>query len=316
MHKNNVHKSVLLKESIDLLNIKKKGAYVDCTLGYAGHSLQLLNQLTNEGKLFCFEQDNLAIEYSQKILSKTKKKNFQIIHSNFKNLKSELALLKINKVDGILYDLGVSSPQIDNPRRGFSYHKEGNLDMRMDSERELTAHIIVNTYSLQELSEIFSKYGEEKYAYLIAKKIIKCRSIKEINTTLELVDIIKQALPSKILRKNKHPARKTFQALRIAVNNELNNLKISLSQSLSLLNNGGRIVVISFHSLEDKIVKKTFKNAIQDPNWKINSKLPIQSNWKPSFRIISKKVLKPSEEEILDNKRSRSAVLRCIEKIA
>ena len=308
------HISVLLNTSISFLNVRPNKLYIDCTLGRAGHSLKILEELKNKGKLFCFEQDSIAIKESKAILDKTNFNNYEIIKSNFKHLKSELFVRNIFKVDGIIYDLGVSSPQFDDFNRGFSYNKDNRLDMRMDINNSLDAHYIVNNYSLKQLLFIFKNYGEEKFSYNIAKKIIKIRNDKPINTTLELVDIIKKSMPQKVLKKQKHPAKKIFQAIRIEVNDELNVLKQSLNQALELLNSKGRIVVITFNSLEDKIVKNIFNSKITSPYTEINKKLPIIKEWESEYILINKKVIRPTLEEILNNNRSKGAKLRVIEK--
>ncbi len=304
-----MHESVLLKESIDSLNLKDESIIVDCTLGYAGHSSEILKKIKN-GYLYCFDQDDEAISFSQNKLSKIGS-NYEIIKSNFVNLKEKLEEKKIDKVDGILYDLGVSSPQLDEDYRGFSFHKNAKLDMRMDTNSDLTAYKVVNEYSLEKLVEIFYKYGEEKYARSIAKKIIEKRKEKNIETTLELVEIIKESVPEKYKRE-KHPARKIFQAIRIEVNNELDVFEKSLRQALDLLKVNGRICVITFHSLEDKICKEIFNEVSKIDNEL--KKLPIIPNeYLKNYKIIG--TYKPSKEEIKNNSRSRSAKLRVIEKI-
>ncbi|MGL5268875.1 MAG: 16S rRNA (cytosine(1402)-N(4))-methyltransferase RsmH [Spiroplasma sp.] len=313
MKKNLVHIPVMLKETIDLLNIKPDGVYVDCTLGRAGHSKAILEKLTT-GKLYAFDLDQTAINESKKMLKNYHDK-YQLIQNNFINLKQELLKKSITKVDGIIYDLGISSPQVDEESRGFSYKTKAKLDMRMDQSQKLTAWDIVNTYSYQDLKYIIKTYSEEQYANSIARNIVNFRSSEQINTTEQLTNIIKKSLPSKQLSKAHHPAKKTFQAIRIAVNNELNNLKLSLLQALNLLNIHGRIAVISFHSLEDRIVKNIFMQAIQDPQGEIYAKLPYKSNWESNYKIITKKPILPSLKEITKNPRARSAKLRVIEKI-
>ena len=304
-----MHISVLLEESISNLNIKENGVYVDCTLGYAGHSSQILKRIKN-GKLFAFDQDREAITFANKKLNKISN-NYEIIQSNFKNLKEELKKRNISKVDGILFDLGVSSPQLDNKERGFSFHKDAKLDMRMDQSSNLTAYDVVNNYSYDELTNIFYKYGEEKYASSIAKAIIKYRENTKIETTLQLSEIIKNNVPEKY-RNNSHPARKVFQAIRIEVNDELNVLKKALIDAIDLLDIDGRICVITFHSLEDKICKDIFnKYGRLDNNLKKLPVIPIELQ--PSLKIFKK--IKPSKEEIENNNRSRSAILRVAEKI-
>ncbi|MBP3635294.1 MAG: 16S rRNA (cytosine(1402)-N(4))-methyltransferase RsmH [Bacilli bacterium] len=304
-----VHVSVLLNESIENLNIKEDGIYVDCTLGYAGHSKEILKRI-KEGKLFAFDQDGEAIKYSKKILDQTNG-NYEIINSNFAFIKTELNKRGINKVDGILFDLGVSSVQLDSAERGFSYHKDAKLDMRMDLNSPLSAYEVVNNYSYEELTKIFYEYGEEKYSKQIAKAIVKERESKKIETTLELAEIIKKSVPEKY-RRNSHPARKVFQAIRIEVNKELEVFEKALNDSIDLLNSGGRICVITFHSLEDRICKLKFKKESE-----INSfykGLPeIPSEYKPKIKLIKK--IKPSMDELENNNRSRSAILRVAEKL-
>ena len=303
------HISVLLEESIKNLNIKESGIYVDCTLGYAGHSSQILKRITR-GCLFAFDQDGEAIEYSKKILGQING-NYEIINSNFVNIKSELNKRGISYVDGILFDLGVSSPQLDEANRGFSFHNDAILDMRMNQNQELDAKKVVNEYSLEDLTRIFYEYGEEKYAKNIAKGIIEKRKEKEIETTLELVDIIKDNVPEKYKRDH-HPARKVFQAIRIEVNDELNVLKKALLDGIEMLNPGGRMCVITFHSLEDRIVKTTFKK-LSEVN-KIYKGLPyIPEEYRAKIRLIGK--FKPTKEELDNNNRSRSSILRVIEKM-
>ncbi len=311
--KSNEHKSVLLKEAIEGLNIREDGIYVDATLGRAGHSSEILKKLKN-GKLYCFDQDQEAIEYSKEKLASISN-NFEIIYSNFKNIKEELNKRGVTKVDGILFDLGVSSPQFDEDYRGFSYRYDAPLDMRMNQENNLTAKKIVNTYPLEKLVKVFKEYGEEKYSYSIAKNIIKAREEKEIETTFELVDLIKKSLPKKELFKDKHPAKKIFQALRIEVNDELGVLKIALNDSLNLLNKDGRIVVITFHSLEDRIVKNEFKEVSFIKGDRKNDYLLPNEIKKAQFELVNKKVITPSNEEINENRRSKSAKLRILKKL-
>ena len=303
------HISVLLEECIEGLNIKEDGIYVDATLGGGGHSSEILKRLTT-GHLYCFDQDDFAINKARARLSEIGS-NFTIIKSNFVNLKEELAKLNVNHIDGIIYDLGVSSFQFDDPERGFSYKYDAYLDMRMDQSATLTAHDIVNTYSLDEISKIISKYGEDPFAYKIAKKIVEARNIKPINTTFELVDVIKSALPQKILNKKGHPAKQTFQALRIAVNDELQVFEKSVLQAIDITNIGGRIVVITFHSLEDRICKHTFKEFSEI---KVPKNLPIVINELAPLKLITKSPILPSEEELEFNNRAHSAKLRIAEK--
>ena len=304
-----MHISVLLNESIENLNIKENGIYVDCTLGYAGHSSQILKRI-KKGKLFAFDQDGEAISYSKKILDQIND-NYEIINSNFKNIKEELYKRGIYKVDGILFDLGVSSPQLDEDYRGFSFHNDAKLDMRMNQNQELSAYNVVNEYSVSELTKIFQKYGEEKYSSSIAKGIEKYRKEKKIETTLELVDIIKNNVPEKYKRDH-HPARKIFQAIRIEVNDELNVFEKALYDSIDLLNKDGRLCVITFHSLEDKICKRIFKEKSEVD--KVLKHLPeIPEDKKPEIKIIDR--IKPSKKELEENNRARSSILRVCEKI-
>ena len=305
-----LHKSVLLNESIENLNIKDNGIYVDATLGYAGHSSEILKRIPN-GYLYAIDQDDYAIEKSKEKLS-TIASNYHIIKSNFSNLKEQLKKFNIDKVDGILFDLGVSSVQLDFDERGFSFHKDAKLDMRMDTNKCFSAYNVVNEYEYKDLVRVLREYGEEKYASSIAKNIIKERNIKPIETTLELVSIIKESMPQKSMRDH-HPARKSFQAIRIEVNDELNVLKTALEQALELLNIGGRICVISFHSLEDKIVKDIFNKYSTPP--KNMQKLPfIPEEYLPKYKIISKGIT-ASKEELEENNRARSARLRVIERV-
>ena len=306
-----MHESVLLKETIESLNLKDDSIIVDMTLGFAGHSSQILKRI-KKGYLFAFDQDEEALAYSKDKLS-TIASNFQIIDSNFVYAKDKLKELGVDKVDGILYDLGVSSPQLDEDYRGFSYRFDAPLDMRMDKDNKLTAKIIVNTYSYEDLKKIFKDYGESKFSSSIAKNIVKYRETKEIETTLELVDIIKDSVPYKE-RIKKHPAKQIFQSLRIEVNKELEVLEKSLDDSLSILNVGGRIAVITFHSLEDRIVKKKFNEITEiDPLSKGLPNIPLDKL--PDFKLITKKGIKASEEELLHNNRAHSATLRVIERI-
>ena len=304
-----MHKTVLLNEAIDNLNLKEDGIYVDATLGFGGHSGLILKRV-KRGFLFAFDQDEMAIEYSKKKLSEIGD-NFEIIKSNFVNLKDELNKRNIDKIDGIVFDLGVSSPQLDIPERGFSYHNDAPLDMRMDRDKDFSAYDVVNSYSYNDLVRILRDYGEEKYASNIANNVVKYRNEKSIDTTLELVEIIKKSMPYKAM-KDSHPARKTFQAIRIEVNDELNVLKKALEEALDMLNVGGRISVITFHSLEDRIVKEIFnKYSKVDSNL---SKLPfIPKGYLPKYKLIAN--ITPSKEEIEENNRARSSRLRVIERI-
>ena len=303
------HKSVLLKECIDNLNIKVDGVYVDATLGFGGHSLEILKRI-NKGFLFAFDQDSEAIMYSSERLKDYN--NFKIIKSNFSNMQECLLKENIRKVDGILFDIGVSSMQLDEDYRGFSYHNDAKLDMRMDTESDFSAYELVNQYDYTNLVRVLRDYGEEKYASSIAKNIIKARENKNIETTLELVEIIKKSMPMKALRDG-HPARKTFQAIRIEVNHELDVLSTALEQAIDLLDVGGRLCVITFHSLEDRMVKNIFRKYSEvDARF---SKLPyVPDEFKPKLKLVSKGIT-PSEEELVENNRARSSRLRVVEKI-
>lgn len=304
------HISVLLQESLRYLNIKEDGIYVDCTLGGGGHSSAILSQLTT-GHLYAFDQDQYAIDRATEKLQKISS-SFTIINSNFRHLASELQKQGVTTVDGILYDLGVSSFQFDLPERGFSYNYDAPLDMRMNQEQDLTAEVIVNTYDFHDLVKILYRYADESYAKQIARQIEKDRQIQPIKTTFELVNIIKRALPQKRLNKKGHPAKKTFQALRIAVNDELRVFEESLQQAFPLLNVDGRIVVISFHSLEDRIAKTMFRDQITT---NIPKHIPITPDLEPDFELLHRKVILPSELELQQNNRSHSAKLRAIKRV-
>ncbi len=303
------HYSVLLNEAVDSLNIKSDGIYVDATLGGAGHSSLILQKLKT-GHLYCFDQDEYVYERCFNKLSEIGD-NFTIIKSNFVNLKEELAALNVFKIDGIIYDLGVSSFQFDIPDRGFSYRYDAYLDMRMNQNQELDAAYIINNYSFHDLVSIFYRYGEEKFSKQIARKIESVRETKKITTTFELVDIIKSALPAKVLSKKGHPAKQVFQALRIAVNNELRVFEDSILDALDMLNTKGRGVVITFHSLEDRICKTIFR---EKTTLDIPLGVPMIITQEADFKLINRKPMLPSEEELLENKRSHSAKMRVIEK--
>ncbi|WP_027063361.1 16S rRNA (cytosine(1402)-N(4))-methyltransferase RsmH [Mesoplasma seiffertii] len=304
------HIPVLLAESIEMLNIKPTGIYVDCTLGRGGHSSEILKRLTS-GKLYSIDQDPTAIEEGKARLTAISN-NFEILEGNFLNLEALLSIKGVFEVDGILYDLGVSSPQFDVPERGFSYRFDGPLDMRMDPVNNLlTAAKVVNEYSEEDLKKIFWTYGDEKFAPSIARNI--CNS-RPVNTTFELVEIIKRSMPQKELKKPKHPAKKTFQALRIFVNNEIEVLKDSLRQGLNLLKPQGRISVITFHSLEEKIVKEIFKEVTVSEQDHFLASLPIEVESNSQFRLVIKKPIKATTTELNKNRRSHSAKLWVIEK--
>ena len=300
------HITVLLEKAIEQLNIKEDGIYVDCTLGGAGHSSLILSKLKS-GHLYSFDQDDFAINIAKERLDKIGK-NYTIIRSNFVNIKAELEKLGVTKVDGILYDLGVSSFQFDDAKRGFSYNSDAKLDMRMDSSKNFSAHDIVNKYSYDELVRIFYMYGEEPFSKQIARKIIENRPI---NTTLELVEVIKKALPQKVLNSKGHPAKRIFQALRIEVNDELKVFEKSLNDAINLLNIDGRVVVISFHSLEDRICKTIFKD---NSTINIPKGLPIINKELPKLELITKHPITPSIDELENNNRAHSAKMRVARK--
>ncbi|WP_110929325.1 16S rRNA (cytosine(1402)-N(4))-methyltransferase RsmH [Bacillus massiliglaciei] len=307
------HTTVLLKETVDGLNIKPDGIYVDCTLGGAGHSEYLLSKLSEEGRLFAFDQDETAIQNAQVKLSAYGDR-VTLIQNNFRHIKEELEARGIEKVDGVLYDLGVSSPQLDTPERGFSYQYDAPLDMRMDQSASVSAYEVVNTWSFQELTKIFFKYGEEKFSKQIARKIEAAREQKPIETTFELVELIKDGIPAPARRTGGHPAKRVFQAIRIAVNDELGVFEDSLHQAIDLLNPEGRISVITFHSLEDRICKSVFKTASSLPD--LPHGLPvIPDEFKPTLKLITRKPMLPTEAEVAANNRARSAKLRIAEKI-
>ena len=307
------HVSVLLNESIEGLNIQSGGIYVDCTVGGAGHSSEILKRLESNGHLYGFDQDAVAIETARARLSKISPQ-FTLIHTNFRNMKKELKDRGIEKVNGILFDLGVSSYQFDNGERGFSYNHDAVLDMRMDKRQDFNAYTLVNTWSEKDIADILFKYGEEKFSRQIARKIIDFRKVKPLTTTFELVDIIKSAIPASKRKDGGHPAKRTFQALRVAVNDELNVLRHALEDALELLDEGGRISVITFQSLEDRIVKETFKDASSGPSWKRG--MPItMTNEAAKFKLITKHPIVASDSELENNNRAHSAKLRIIEKI-
>ena len=305
------HISVLLNESISSLNLKENSIIVDATLGYGGHSSYILDRI-KKGYLFAFDQDSEAIRHSTDRLSKVGT-NFTIIKSNFVHMKEELEKLGVEKVDGVLFDLGVSSPQLDDGDRGFSYHVDAKLDMRMDQEQTLSAYEVVNHYSKEDLTRIFLRYGEDKFSQNIAKKIVEYRENKPIETTLELVEIIKSAVPMKF-RMDKHPARQIFQAIRIEVNHELDVIEPALEQALDLIKVGGRVAVITFHSLEDRLVKNIFRDKCKIDD-KVRGLPNIPDEYLPDFQLVVNKAIVPSEEEIEKNPRARSSKLRVIERI-
>jgi 16S rRNA (cytosine1402-N4)-methyltransferase len=303
-----MHYSVLLNESIEGLNIKPDGIYVDCTLGYGGHSSEILKRIP-QGFLYSFDQDEEAIKYSTDRLSKIGS-NFKIIYSNFSNLKEKLEEVGVNKVDGIVFDLGFSSPQVDDESRGFSFMKDAPLDMRMDLNSEFSAQNVVNEYSEEKLRLIFFKYGEEKFSGSIAKNIVKQRPI---NTTMELVKVIEGSVPYKYFREH-HPERKIFQAIRIEVNHELDILEDAMKDALSILKPGGRLCVITFHSLEDRIVKNVFKEYTEIDSM-VKGLPEIPEEFRKDYVLVNRKAIEPTQKELENNNRARSAKLRIIERI-
>ncbi len=306
------HITVLKEEAVNGLNIHPEGKYVDCTLGGAGHSEEIVKRLTT-GHLYAFDQDDEALKEAAERLEPYKDK-VTFIKSNFRSIKEKLSEIGIHHVDGILYDLGVSSPQFDQAERGFSYQNDGPLDMRMDKNQVLNAEMIVNEWAYQDLVRIFFKYGEEKFSKSIARKIEKARELNPIHTTDELVEIIKDGIPAPARRTGGHPAKRVFQALRIAVNDELQAFEDSLKQAIELLDLNGRLAVITFHSLEDRICKTILKEFSTSPE--LPPGLPIiPEEYQPVLKLIKRKPILPSEKEVEDNRRSRSAKLRVAEKI-
>lgn len=306
------HETVLLKEAAANLNVQPNGTYVDATLGRAGHTKEILSQMDG-GALYAFDQDQQAIDAVTQALDPMPE-NLHLIHTNFRNLQEALAERGVTGVDGVLYDLGVSSPQFDDSKRGFSYRFDAPLDMRMDQSQTLTAKIVINDWSFNDLVRIFNRYGEEKFAKSIARQIEQARADHTIETTFELVELIKQGIPAKARRTGGHPAKRVFQAVRIAVNDELGALEASLEQAVSLLNPGGRISVITFQSLEDRLVKAMFKEltTIKD----VPHDLPvIPDSMQPDFRLVSRKPILPGAEELEHNHRAHSAKLRVLEKL-
>lgn len=306
------HDTVMLHETVDMLEVKPDGIYVDATLGGAGHSEYLLSKLTT-GHLYAFDQDDTAHENAKVRLKAALAENkVTLIKSNFRYLRSSLADLGVTKIDGILYDLGVSSPQFDDSQRGFSYKKEARLDMRMDQSQALSAYVVVNDYPYEDLVRIFYRYGEEKFSKQIARKIEQARKLQPIEMTTELADIIKSALPQKELKKKGHPAKRIFQAIRIEVNDELGAAEESIEEAIDLLNVSGRISVITFHSLEDRLTKTIFKeySTVDVPKG-----LPmIPKDMEAKLKLVNRKPVLASEEELAFNNRAHSAKLRVAEK--
>ncbi|UQS85552.1 16S rRNA (cytosine(1402)-N(4))-methyltransferase RsmH [Apilactobacillus apisilvae] len=309
------HETVLLNEAVDGLNINPNGIYVDCTLGGGGHSEKILQQL-DKGHLYSFDQDQVAIEYNQEHLKKyISAGKVSFIRDNFKNISEALDELDVTSVDGIIYDLGVSSPQFDDASRGFSYQHNARLDMRMDQRNSLDAWQIVNNWPYNKLVKIFFRYGEEKFSKQVARAIENNREKSSIDTTEELVEVIKQGIPAAARRHGGHPAKKVFQALRIAVNDELGALETSLESAIDLIGVNGRICVITFQSLEDRLVKTMFKEKTIIMNLPHN--LPvIPPEMQPKYKLVSRKPILPSGEELEENHRSHSAKLRIIQRIS
>ena len=308
------HITVLLHETIDQLDVRPDGIYVDATLGGAGHSEYLLSKLGDKGHLYTFDQDQTAIDNAKKRLAPYIERGMvTFIKDNFRNLKTRLNEVGVEKIDGICYDLGVSSPQLDERERGFSYKQDAPLDMRMNQEASLTAYQVVNHYPYNDLVRIFFKYGEDKFSKQIARKIEQAREIKPIETTTELAEIIKSAKPAKELKKKGHPAKQIFQAIRIEVNDELGAADESIQQAIDLLAVGGRISVITFHSLEDRLTKQLFKEA---STVDVPKGLPfIPDDLQPKLELVSRKPILPSKEELEANNRAHSAKLRVARKV-
>lgn len=307
------HIPVLLKETIEGLNIKENGIYVDCTVGGAGHSLEIVKKLGKDGRLIAIDQDEDALLQATKVLEDYKDK-VTFVKSNYAYLESILDSLDIDKVDGVLLDIGVSSYQLDEGERGFSYHQDAELDMRMDRENELSAKYVVNNYSKEDLELIFWNYGEEKWGKRIAEFIIEEREKKEIETTFELVEIIKKAIPKKVRMAGKHPAKRVFQALRIEVNKELDVLETAIQSSIQRLNKDGRLAIITFHSLEDRIVKNNFNELARGCTCPVDFPVCV-CNKKQEIKIITRKPLVATEDELKLNSRAKSAKLRICKKL-
>lgn len=305
------HKSVLLQETIDLLQVKDDGVYVDCTLGRGGHTSEILKRCT-KGHVYALDCDPQAIEQSRPRLDAIGS-NYTLIQTKFENLKTVLKERNVTQVDGILLDLGVSSPQFDDESRGFSYRSDARLDMRMDPSQELDAWQVVNNYSQEQLTEVIRTYGEDPFATRIASAIIRARENQPINTTFEFVDVIKSALPQSVLKKKGHPAKRTFQAIRIEVNKELSQLQSVLRHGLELLGLNGRMVIITFHSLEDRMVKQEFKRVAVPK--KVDKRLPQQGIENLEYQLINRKPITASPEELEYNNRAHSAKLRGIERV-
>ncbi|MBF8970033.1 MULTISPECIES: 16S rRNA (cytosine(1402)-N(4))-methyltransferase RsmH [unclassified Streptococcus] len=308
------HVTVLLRETVDSLAVKPDGIYVDATLGGAGHSEYLLSQLSDQGHLYAFDQDRNAIDHAKVRLAPYVERGMvTFIEDNFRNLQLALAQHGVTAIDGICYDLGVSSPQLDQRERGFSYKQDAPLDMRMDQSASLTAHQVVNDYPYEDLVRIFFKYGEDKFSKQVARKIESARRLAPIDTTTQLAEIIKSAKPAKELKKKGHPAKQIFQAIRIEVNDELGAAETSLDQALEMIKPGGRISVITFHSLEDRLTKVLFKEA---STLEVPKGIPLlPDQLQADYRLVHRKPILPSKEELEANNRAHSAKLRVIERV-
>ncbi|ARI77577.1 16S rRNA (cytosine(1402)-N(4))-methyltransferase RsmH [Halobacillus mangrovi] len=307
------HYSVLKNETIEQLHIKPQGAYVDCTLGGGGHTEFIASHLDDSGHVYAFDQDEMALEAARERLKPYEGK-ITFIQANFRQLEEKLQEIGVERIDGIIYDLGVSSPQLDVGERGFSYQNDAPLDMRMNQSADLTAREVVNEWPFEDLVRIFFKYGEEKFSKQIARKIEKAREESPIETTGELVELIKDGIPAPARRKGGHPAKRVFQAIRIAVNDELGAFQDSLHQAARVVSVGGRIAVITFHSLEDRLCKQAFKK------WSTNPPLPknipvIPDDKQPPFKLVTRKPIVAEDVELEENRRSRSAKLRVVEKV-
>ena len=307
------HISILLSECLDSLNIRPDGVYVDATLGGAGHSLHIAQRLTEGGRLISIDRDDMALANAEKRLAEVRDR-VTLVKSDFRNIDTAVASCGVEQVDGILFDLGVSSPQLDIAERGFSYMHDAKLDMRMDQQQPLSAYEVVNEWDRNEIRRILWEYGEERYAPQIAAAIQRAREQKPIETTLELADIIREAMPPAARREKQHPAKRSFQAIRIAVNDELGAVREAMEKAIDCLNPGGRLAVITFHSLEDRIVKAAFNQAAQGCTCPKDFPVCVCGK-KPKVRLTPRKPILPSDEEIEENPRARSAKLRVCEKI-
>ncbi|MDF2838674.1 MAG: rRNA ((1402)-N(4))-methyltransferase [Evtepia sp.] len=308
-----VHRPVLLEECIEALNIQPNGIYIDGTFGRGGHSMEIVKRLTGNGRLVCIDRDQQALHEGAVKLAPWKEK-VTFLHGNFRELDVLLDAAQVPFVDGMLFDLGVSSPQLDDPLRGFSYQKDAPLDMRMNRDDTLTARTIVNQWSKEELRRILFQYGEERYAPAIASAICRAREEAEIETTLQLTEIIRSAMPAAALREKQHPAKRSFQGIRIAVNDELGAISQMLTRAIARLNSGGRLAVISFHSLEDRIVKTELAVAAKGCDCPPGFPVCVCGK-KPAVKLLKRKPILPSEQELQENPRARSAKLRVAEKI-